>query len=191
MNRRLDRVQEMLSRNGILPLLRPYRATMAGSIPIGLDTDESDVDVLCEIQNPGAFLDEMTKLFGTRPGFSVHLKTDAIPPAVVCRFTVEGLPVEIFGQALPVTAQRGFRHMVAEQRLLAAGGDRVRNALMALRARGAKTEPAFGELFGLDDPYEFLLGIAEWPDEAVRDFAARLERTGSVKPDPQESAAQS
>ena len=77
--------------------------------------------------------------------------------------------VEIFGQDRPVTEQWGFRPMVVEARLLDLGGPGFRNAILALRHQGLKTEPAFARLLGLGgDPYAAVLTLEAWSDSALR-----------------------
>jgi ribosomal protein S18 acetylase RimI-like enzyme len=99
-------------------------------------------------------------------------------PAVVAAFELAGLAVEIFGQALPVTAQRGFRHMVIEGQLLAIGGAALAARIRDLKRAGTRTEPAFAQLLGLDgDPYEALLALEAWPPDRLRGRVARALRT--------------
>jgi len=165
----------------VMEVLRPYGACIASTFPLGLAVPGSDVDILCEAQDPAAFRAHMQRAFGRESGFSLHRKDDATPPAIVCRFSLNGLPVEIFGQPLPVREQRGYRHLVAEQRLLAAGGERDREAIRALRAAGLKTEPAFAQCFGLGgDPYEVLLAVRDWSDAQIADVAAGWRRRASA-----------
>ena len=52
-----------------------------------------------------------------------------------------------------------------EQRLLAFGGDALRIAVMAQRANGMKTEPAFATVLGLNgDPYRAMLDLQRSSD---------------------------
>ena len=181
MRNRLAEVRERLRNAGILEALQPYNPTMAGTFPIGLDTAASDVDILCEIRDAEAFVDDVRRRFGTWAGFRVHRKTDVAPPAVVCRFSVDDLPIEVFAQPLAVLHQRAYRHLVVEQRLLAVGGAAFHADLRALRLEGLKTEPAFALYLDLEgDPYEALLQVAEWSDAELAELVgrARSRRTG-------------
>lgn len=77
-----------------------------------------------------------------------------------------GWPFEIFAATEPVAAQAGWRHFLVERRLLDLGGMRLRDAVMALRREGLKTEPAFARALGIgDDPYAALLAL-EAADDA-------------------------
>ncbi len=170
-------VQGRLEAAGILQVLAPYRPVVAGTFPLGLDTDASDVDILCEISDAEAFSDVAAQHFGRWPGFSIHRKADANPLAVVCRFTLDGLMVEVFAQPLEVKRQRAFRHMMVEQRLLAAAGPAAHEALRNLRAQGLNTEPAFARYFGLEgDPHEALLRLADCSDGELALWASRAQK---------------
>jgi diadenosine tetraphosphate (Ap4A) HIT family hydrolase len=173
---RLHRAQDLLRRAGVLEVLAAYTPVIAGTVPLGIDTEGSDLDVLCEANNAEAFVRDALA-FAALPGFALHRKGDADPPAVVCRFSVEGMPVEVFAQARPVRAQRAHRHLVAERRLLEAAGEGAAEEIRRLKRRGVKTEPAFAEYFALPgDPCETLLAVAEWSDAELSTAVGRGRR---------------
>ncbi len=69
---------------------------------------------------------------------------------------------------IPVEQQRGWRHLVVEQRLLALGGEGLLEAVLALRRQSMKTEPAFAAVLKLTgDPYLALLDLAKQDDTTV------------------------
>ena len=60
----------------------------------------------------------------------------------------------------PVKEQNGWRHFIAERRLLRLGGPTFRAAIMRERSRGVKTEPAFATVLRLKgDPYLAILDL--------------------------------
>lgn len=70
---------------------------------------------------------------------------------------LEGFPIEIFGQNKPTTQQNAYLHMVAEYKILQEKGEKFKQKIIELKKQGIKTEPAFGMLLGLENPYEDLL----------------------------------
>lgn len=92
----------MLTRAGVFDAMSAYAPVIAGTIPLGIDTPASDIDILCEAPDVDAFTRDALR-FARYPRFSVHRKDDADPPAIVCRCLVEGMPGEAFAQPLPVT----------------------------------------------------------------------------------------
>ncbi len=174
---RLRQARAALIRAGVFDVLDVYTPTIAGTIPLGIDIPGSDVDVLCTAPDADAFVRDALR-FARQPRFSLYRADDTHPPAVVCRFTTEGLPVELFAQPIPVTAQRAYRHMVVEGRLLAMAGEGAGEAICALKRKGIKTEPAFAEHFALvGDAYEALLRMADWSDAALAAAVADGYRT--------------
>src|SRR5229473_818491 len=104
--------------------------------------------------------------FADRPGFTCERQPTGATLAILARFRSLELPVEVFGQAVPVDQQRGYRHLLVEARLLELGGPRLRRAVLDLRGKGTKTEPAFAHALGLSgDPHERLWALS-WCDDA-------------------------
>ena len=161
---------------GIFTLLAPYRPALAGTIPLGIDVPESDLDVLCEVSEGDlwTFAERLRAAFGGRRGFALRLGEADGLPVVVCRFWAGGFPIEVFGQPRPVTAQNAYRHMQAEGRLLAMAGADAIAAIRGLKAEGLKTEPAFAEHFTLPgDPYRTLYELSDAPDAVLRQAIER------------------
>ena len=98
---------------------------------------------------------------------------------VIATFSVAGVPFEVFGQALPVERQHGWRHFAVEARLLRLGGAALREAVMAARRAGAKTEPAFADVLGLEgDAYQAMLELGEGNDAGLIEVLKRRVSPG-------------
>ncbi|WP_158932684.1 DUF4269 domain-containing protein [Acidisphaera sp. S103] len=142
--------EEALAERGVLEVLAPFDPRIAGTPPLGLDLPGSDVDVLCFAPDAHRFTDTVWHNFSTAPAFMAKQLVRA-PRPVVASFEVAG-----------------WRHFAIEQRLLALGGDDLPVAVLALRGRGMKTEPAFAAALGLrGDPYLVLLDLGEQHDETL------------------------
>lgn len=76
---------------------------------------------------------------------------------VICNFQVESFPIEIFAQNKPTTQQNAYLHMMAEYKILKEKGEEFKQKIIDLKKKGIKTEPAFGMLLNLENPYEDLL----------------------------------
>jgi hypothetical protein len=167
------RTYDLLQRHKLLPRLGACDPVLVGTFPLDLTVPGSDLDIICEEPDLAAFRQTLAG-FAAYPKYMVWLASTT-EPALVASFEVEGLAVEVFGQALPTARQNGYRHMVVEARLLAAGGAALRQQVLALKASGVKTEPAFAQVLGLPgDPYHALLAL-EACDEAA---LAALVATG-------------
>lgn len=152
----------------IFTVLAKYSPVLTGTIPIDLDVDSSDLDIVCEAHDLDEFESVVSNYYGAYQGFETDRTESMGVPALVCNFEAECFPIEIFAQAVPVHRQRAYLHMVAESRLLHLAGDDAKRALRILRGRGMKTEPAFGEYFCLSgDPYERLYEMADATDQEL------------------------
>ena len=161
---------------GVFERLAAYGPALAGTIPIGVDVDGSDLDILCEVHDFRPFAADAARSFSRFEGFAwtpLRFRQGAL--SATMRFLCGGYRLEIFAQALPVARQHGWRHMMVQARLLARErGDALRAAVMERRHGGMKTEPAFAEALGLaGDAYEALLALEAETDEALDSLISR------------------
>ena len=162
---------EVLRRHALLGHLRTHTPVLVGTFPLDLTVPSSDLDIVCEAPDLAAFRQTLAK-FAAYPKYTVRLASTT-EPALIASFEVEGLTVEVFGQNLPTARQNGYRHLVVDARLLAAGGAALRQRLLALKARGVKTEPAFAQVLGLaGDPYQALLTLEAYDETALAALVA-------------------
>lgn len=164
---------EALRLAGVLEALAGFDPHVAATPELGLDLPASDVDVLCHAPDRDAFEMTVRAAFGARDDFCVRRWDGGGAPAVVAGFAAHGWAFEVFGQALPVAEQLGWRHFAVERRLLALGGAALREAVLRRRRAGLKTEPAFADVLRLaGDPYQALLGLEHRTDEALASMLA-------------------
>ncbi|ACI99927.1 DUF4269 domain-containing protein [Rhodospirillum centenum] len=166
------RVWEVLTRHALMDRLSPWPLRLAGTFPLDVAVRGSDLDLLVEVSDVAAARSRLDDLFWQEPGY--RRKTDTIGgvPAVIANFTCEGVPVEVFAQPGPVEAQAGWRHLLAEARLLHAC-PAAKDPIRRLKTGGMKTEPAFARFFGIaGDPYAELARLAEAEEAEIEALAA-------------------
>jgi hypothetical protein len=140
-----------------MDILAPYTPLVVGTIPLGIDTAASDIDIVCEVRDTRSFAELMAARFGGYENFEVRLIGS---DRIVCRFSFDGEQIEVYGSPTPSARSEGWRHMMVEARLLAMFGEDFRDGIVALKERGVKTEPAFARMLGLDgDPYRAMLDL--------------------------------
>lgn len=159
-----------LSRHRPFDRLAGHDTGLAGTFPIDIAVEGSDLDILVQADDPFSLAPILDAGFSHEPGYARRQTSVADGPALVAGFTLDDLPVEIFVQALPVARQMGWRHMLVEARLLALEPS-LRPAIRALKQAGIKTEPAFARLLALSgDPYQSLLALEPLADSALSDL---------------------
>ncbi|MNC08340.1 hypothetical protein D3C75_559210 [compost metagenome] len=177
-NVRQQEVCRVLGELRVMEVLEKYHPVLVGTIPIDVDIPESDLDVICQVEEAerGVFEVLLKEAFGGLDGFEYAARVADGLHRQVARFRYEGWAVEVFGQPLAVEEQNGYRHMVVEHRLLKLLGDGGKEAIRKLKLKGMKTEPAFAELLQLEgDPYAALLALYNWPPEQLEELVAGRE----------------
>ncbi|KGX91092.1 alpha/beta hydrolase [Pontibacillus halophilus JSM 076056 = DSM 19796] len=141
----------------VLEDLRTYTPVLCGTIPIGIDVDDSDLDIVMEVNDLSTFKEKVTNLYGGLPDFTIKHKVIDEHDVVKANFMFKGFEFELFGQDQPVQCQRAYVHMMIEHELLK-DNPLLRDNVIELKKKGYKTEPAFCEWLGIEgDPYEGLI----------------------------------
>lgn len=157
-NTKQRQVYRLLTKHGIMSALSGFDPILVGTIPINVDTECSDIDIICYACNLKQFSKTLKELFQRNDGFKLSEYQGQGTNAVVGNFRLESFKIEIFGQDVPTRQQIAYRHMLIEHRLLQQKGGGFRQNVIELKRKGFKTEPAFALLLDLKgDPYAELL----------------------------------
>lgn len=162
-NERQQKAYQLLSKYRFFEKLKAYSPILAGTIPIEIDVEGSDLDIICEVDLSFEedFLDDLmfSRFIPGNTDVQVNYPVIDGEKCIVLNFILEDFPVEIFGQNKPTTQQNAYLHMMAEYRILQEKGEDFKQKIIQLKQQGMKTEPAFGLLLGLENPYVDLLKI--------------------------------
>ncbi|WP_420156171.1 DUF4269 domain-containing protein [Siphonobacter sp.] len=151
---RQQEAYRILTQYQVLEKLSGYDPLLVGTIPLNIDIESSDLDVICHWQDQQEFIDTVRDSFSGLKDFRIRENQEI----VVATFRLDTFDIEVFGQNLPTRQQLGYRHMLIEDQLLRQYGEDFRQQILALKRQGYKTEPAFGKVLKLTgDPYEQLL----------------------------------
>ncbi len=141
----------------ILNDLHDYDPVLCGTIPIGIDVNGSDLDIVMEVQEWENFEEKLKILYATKENFSIKRKTIRGGKVVKANFIFRNFEFELFGQAQPVHKQFAYLHMMIEYELLKRNPG-LKEKVMNLKNKGYKTEPVFCKLLNISgDPYEGLI----------------------------------
>ncbi len=151
---------QVLTGHNIWEKLAPFNPVLTGTIPININIENSDLDILCQYVELKGYIENLVDNFSRYPGFRFYESNFQDIPTIVASFRLETFPVEIFAQPTPVKTQQAYRHMMVEHYLLQKNDAAFRQQIIDLKKEGYKTEPAFAQLLNLTgNPYEALLQI--------------------------------
>ncbi|MNN40387.1 hypothetical protein D3C81_1544600 [compost metagenome] len=166
----------MIKKYKLIEKLLEYSPIVVGTVPIGIHNQSSDLDIICEVRNFEEFEKVVGAHFKHLPDFTFIRRVVEGIERVKINFTLEGWPIEIFGQNKPTHEQNGFVHMVIEDRMLKLFGEKFKEQIIQLKSEGFKTEPAFANLLQLEgDPYITLLEMNNWTDEELKKMITTME----------------
>lgn len=159
-----------LQASQVMTHLADYQPVLVGTVPINIDIASSDLDILCYATDLTRFQAHVRQHYYAYDNFRDKQRDKEGIVSYIANFTAHNFLFEIFAQAIPVTQQRAYRHMLIEHRLLQLGNASAREAIRQLKRDGLKTEPAFAQYFNItgDNPYDALLTIAELDDDKIR-----------------------
>lgn len=155
-----QKIFRLLTKHRIFQKLASYAPILCGTIPINIDVESSDLDIICSWKNKEKFIADLKFLFEKESNFKLKETIRENEESVIANFFIENVEFEIFGQNVPTESQRAYLHMLTEYRILQERGEVFREKIIALKRQGIKTEPAFAQILGLKgDPYEELLKL--------------------------------
>ncbi|MBL8019174.1 MAG: DUF4269 domain-containing protein [Leptospirales bacterium] len=105
-------VQNVIETLGILRILAPYRPVLAGTFPLDLQVQGSDLDILTESVDLMSFQKIVLSRFQENEGFRNRITSIRGVESFVCGFAFNGFEFEIFCQNRPVIEQDGFLHLL-------------------------------------------------------------------------------
>jgi Domain of unknown function (DUF4269) len=189
MNEHLTQTLKTLHSLGIFDTLAPFSPTLAGTIPLGVDVEGSDADIICFAADFQVFRNVVSEQFSEQKDFTMQEVDVKGTLSWIVSFSVwnagdgstrnSPLCIEIFAQAVPVWEQAAVRHYWIEQRLLWLGDDHDRKSIQNLKRQGMNTEPAFAHHFCLSgEPYSVLFQLFAASNDELQ---AIIQKTALAK----------
>ncbi len=158
-NQKQQEAFEILTQNKILSKLAEFDPILIGTIPINIDIENSDLDIICHWKNKINFTEKLNSVFGKENEFTIREAIINEKESIIANFKINDFEIEVFGQNTPTKDQNGYKHMIIEHEILQSKGENFRLEIIKLKQKGYKTEPAFAFLLDLKgDPYIELLG---------------------------------
>jgi len=156
-NERQSKAFEVLTKYKIFEKLSNFSPILAGTIPIEIDIEGSDLDIICEVKDKVEFKKLLKEIFDHSTNFKIREDVINDEDCIILNVFINDFEIEIFGQNKPTILQNAYLHMIAEYKILKEKGEDFKQKIIDLKKKGIKTEPAFGMLLNLENPYQDLL----------------------------------
>ncbi len=141
------RALEGLSKLNLFHDLKEFKPVFAGTIPLDIDIQSSDINIICEVTEFIRYQTRLRECFERQKNFIITETYNAVARNSTCRFDAHTFRVEIHGEKKTIQKQNLFQYLIAEAKLLEIGGDAARAEIRRIKRNGHKTEPAFAEYF--------------------------------------------
>ncbi|WP_112182447.1 MULTISPECIES: DUF4269 domain-containing protein [Paraliobacillus] len=160
-NKKQHLAYEAINSLRIIRNLSEYNPILCGTLPIGIDMEDSDLDIIMKVFDPNKFEKKVKSLYGDKEKFLFKKSVIRNINVSKANFFFQGFEFELFGQPQYVKKQHAYLHMVIEDFLMT-NHPSIKEKVILLKRKGYKTEPAFCEVLGLEgDPYEALINFGK------------------------------
>lgn len=159
-----ERIMKFLSDSKILSNLNRYQPCISGTLPLGIQHSQSDLDILFNANDLQEFEAKAKEHFCNMKNYLSRTGLHNGEKSIVINFDYNNLPIELFCQHKSVYQQNANQHFLIEGRLIKILGIKFKKKITELKQSGIKTEPAFGFLLGLDEPYSDLIDLNKQSD---------------------------
>lgn len=159
-NEKQQKAYHTLVDHKVIEDLQSFDPLLVGTIPISIDTETSDLDIICHWGSRNSFIETLIENFSHHADFLLAEKKIRDRETILATFRLDDFVVEIFGQNRPTREQEAYRHMIIENKILVENPDTFRQEIIRLKKNGLSTEEAFAKQLGLSgDPYLELLKL--------------------------------
>lgn len=154
------KIWQSLQRSQVLSVFKNEKPLIAGTFPLGVFNQNSDLDILLSVDNIEKFVEKTAQHFSRADQFKVSRFVRDEQQTVIINFSIDQVEFELFAQSIESVKQIAYQHFLIEEKLLKYGGRVFSEKIKALRSSGLKTEAAFAKALNLSgDPYEALLAL--------------------------------
>jgi hypothetical protein len=117
-NKRQRKAYEAIKELNILNDLSEFTPLLCGTLPIGIDIEGSDLDIIMEVTDFSLYESKVTKLYGEMENFKIKRSEINDIPFIKGNFLYQGFEFELFGNEQPVHKQNAYLHMIIEHKIL-------------------------------------------------------------------------
>ena len=153
-------IYSMIKESDILSNLSQYGPLIAGTFPLNISSDTSDIDLILSAPDLVDLQRKLHSLYGGVSGFKDRFcKVEGVD-SYIANFVLLDVPVEVFAQETPSVMQTAYAHFQVEEQILKVAGFDFKNEIIKLRNQGLKTKLAFATALKLKgEPFDAILNL--------------------------------
>ncbi|MDN6731325.1 MAG: DUF4269 domain-containing protein, partial [Atopostipes suicloacalis] len=145
-NPKQRKVYDILKEIEILEHLEDFSPIVVGTIPLAIDIETSDLDIVCQFDKEEDIREILLNHYGDYEDFKVRKMGK---DAYAYNFWYEDCEIEVYGSKVPTKRSNSYRHLLIASRLLSLYGDEFRKKIVQLKKQGYLTERAIAKLLHL------------------------------------------
>lgn len=154
-NTKQRKIHKIITKYHLFEILNEYKPILVGTIPINIDLDESDADIILQTNNLKNLYQLLLQNFSKYDQFQLRISDSKV---LTSSFVLDETRIEIYATDIDTKKQNGYLHMIKEYEILQARDDSFKMEIIKLKKQGIKTEPAFCKLLNISgNPYVELL----------------------------------
>lgn len=138
-NDKQKKAYEVLTKYKIFEVLDYYSPILTGTIPLGINIEGSDLDIICELdfRFEEDFLDDISfsQMIPANEEVRVEYVVINDEKSIIISFVLENFPIEIFAQNKPTIQQNAYLHMIAEYKILQEKGEEFKQKILGLKKK--------------------------------------------------------
>ncbi|WP_440897324.1 DUF4269 domain-containing protein [Amphibacillus sp. Q70] len=156
-NKKQKSAYKVMKNLNILQQFSAAKPLLCGTIPLAIDHEKSDLDIVLEAENLDELASNLKEAYGHFEKFTQKRIIVRNQDVRLTHFFFAGFEFELFAQNRPTKEQNGYLYMVIEYHILQ-NKPEWKKIIRQMKKDGLKTEPAFSVLLKLNgDPYEALI----------------------------------
>ncbi|RUO38608.1 DUF4269 domain-containing protein [Aliidiomarina shirensis] len=165
MNSKIARANRAIKESEVLTKLDAYSPEVVSTIFVSLDTNESDIDIVCTYQEQEAFIEAFASAYSGYESYRLYPRQDH----ALGQFHCHQFLIEVYASKTPVKFQPAFRHYQVMKRLVNIGGNEFIEKIRQLKESGLKTEPAICRVMEISgEPYAAVLELERWSENELK-----------------------
>lgn len=159
---------KLIQQKKIFEIFEYFNPEFVGTIPIGIDTENSDIDIIFDLKDKKLeFKNLVLKYFSKEKSFNL-IETNQF---IQADFEYKKIKFQFYAEEKSTHKQFAYRHFKIEERILLIAGDEFREKIIQLKKTGLNTEHAFCKLLRQKgNPFYSILKLEKLSDSELKNF---------------------